>query len=835
MRLWVLCLSIGILSGQECRFTLLTPAQPPVPVEEGERATESQTFQTNIFAVSPEQTIYFFDTASRIRRITLAGRMETLAGNGTRAAALSDGVASQALPNVTQLLASPSGDLHFVALGRVFKVANGSIVTVAGTGRPGFNGESGIATEISLGGIVHAAFSNRGELLVVDGFNRLRLVSRDGQLRTVAGSSRPAAAAGLTGDNGPAAQASLSNPRQVIPLADGSLWVRDLGGRHLRLITADGLIRTVNTNFDTAINILLLADGTPAAATANRVFPIRADGNIETGRAPYPPFTGTPRAIAQNGDLYYEGSTRPDQRSPLVRIREGVSTVLAGSPVAEVVDGQAPPFGLFYARNNSLLYSASLGGKSGILEARPGQTPRFIVGGGGDIGSADGKPADSISLFGIQTFTVDPQGRIIIADANRRRILVVGTDGRVSYLKTADGSDVIFAPLGAFSTLQRIVADAAGNLYWNLATYTPTGAVQTVDLAVYDQSSRSISTATVPGLAGLVRLADGTALALSGNSANFRSALRLGPSGPGAAVANLRLLPLTSVALPYFVAAGRLFRGEPGRIEYLETPLTPDFVVTGNDVTMVHFTDGGFYRLDNPQACAWQPQPRVDAVTNAASFGFPDQFSTRGLLTIFGRGLGPSEGQGLNLDGLLRATGQSAPYPTLQFGNFTGALPQATLTGTGLPVLFSNDTQTNVAAPVTTAASFQLYFTWQGLTLFYPNPIRLLPATPGLFPAYSLPSRQHLVLYATGLGPIEGNLALGEFLPLSPLYAATNSVQALVDDEAVAVEFAGGAPGGISGLYQINLFKAGGFSPGTHRVVVVVAGQRSAPLEFRVD
>ena len=104
------------------------------------------------------------------------------------------------------------------------------------------------------------------------------------------------------------------------------------------------------------------------------MFPLRADANIETGAAPYPPFTGTPRAVGLNGDLYYEGSTRPDQRNPLVRISQGVPTVLGGAPVAATVDGQAPPYGAYLARNNSLLYAATLEGKSGILESRAGQT-----------------------------------------------------------------------------------------------------------------------------------------------------------------------------------------------------------------------------------------------------------------------------------------------------------------------------------------------------------------------------------------------------------------------------------------------------------------------------
>jgi hypothetical protein len=105
----------------------------------------------------------------------------------------------------------------------------------------------------------------------VDGFNRIRILDDDGTLRTIAGSSRAAATNGSTGDNGPATQAALSGPRQIVPLRDGSLWIKDLSGRQLRVLTPDGIIRTLNSNFDSSVNILLLPDGTPAAATDNRV------------------------------------------------------------------------------------------------------------------------------------------------------------------------------------------------------------------------------------------------------------------------------------------------------------------------------------------------------------------------------------------------------------------------------------------------------------------------------------------------------------------------------------------------------------------------------------
>ncbi|MBL8236928.1 MAG: hypothetical protein JNM66_05890 [Bryobacterales bacterium] len=826
----ILCLLVVSLSAlaQECRFVPLSPAQPPLKVEEGERATESQTFQTAVMAVAPGNVVYLFDTASRIRRIDGDGRMRTVAGTGARAETMGPGPAlGTALANVTQIAVAPDGVVHFVSVGRVFKIAGERIEVAAGSGRPGFNGESGPAAEVNLGGIVNIAFSGEGALVILDGFNRVRRLEGDGRLRTIAGSTRVAAAAGRTGDDGPATEAALSSPRQVIPLRDGSLWLRDLSGRHIRSITADGMIRTVNSNFDASINILLLGDGTPAAATANRVFPLRADGNIETGAAPYPPFTGTPRAVGPGGELYFEGSTRPEQRTPLVRIANRVQTVLGGAPVPAVVDGQAPPFGAYLARNNSLLYSATLEGRSGIVEVRAGQAAKFIVGGGNDIGDADGKTATELSIFGLVTFAVDPAGRIVLADVNRRRILVVGVDGKVTELKTADGQSVVFAPLGTFSTLQRITTDEQGNIYWNAAASTPAGGVLTVEVSVWTRASQTVSRITIPGLNSMGRMEDGTAVAIAGNGTNFRSAWRLTPAGLGEVRGGLRFLPMTSVAPPYFIAAGRLFRGEPGRIEWLETASTPDYVTAGGGAVFVHFNDGGFYRFEGAEACRWTPQPKINAVVNAASYDFADTVSPRGLVTLFGTGLGPAEGQGLVLDGVLRAGGQPAPYPALVLGNFSGTIPESALTGTTLPVVYSNDQQVTVATPIAAPAgnSYQLYFSWQGLQLFYPATIRVQAATPGIFAAVQ--EGRSLAVYATGLGVLTGTLALGDFVPASPVLPVTGTVTATLGGAEAPVTFAGGAPGIIGGVYQVNVEIPAGVGPGTYPLVLRVGAQGS--------
>jgi uncharacterized protein (TIGR03437 family) len=842
----------GLVEAQECRLVSLSPAQPPNRVEEGERATESQTFQSAVSAVAPNGLFHFFDATNRIRRMESSGRLTTVAGNAQRAELLSGGAAlATALPTVSQLSFSPSGVLHFTALGRVWRVAGGVIEAVAGSGRPGFNLEAGAALDVNLGGIVNITFERNGALLIVDGFNRVRRVDGSGQLRTIAGSTRAAATNGLTGDEGPAVEAALSSPRQVFVLADGTLWVRDLTGRHLRHIDANGIIRTIQTNFDTNISILALPNGAPHAATNNRLLPIRLNGQLETAANPYPPFTGIPRAVGPEGAFYFQGGDRPEQRNALVRVMSNTQRVVAAAPSIATIDAQAPPFGVW--RNGALLYSTASGGKAGIVEARPGQTARFIAGGGDDIGDAEGKTATNLTLFGVQTFTIDGAGRIVIADVYRQRILVVESDGKVNVLKEQGGEAVRYAPLGALSTLQRITADAAGNIYWYTQGATPTGGVFTADVAVWTRASGRVSTFTVVGLNALLRLEDGSAAMIAGNATNFRSLYRISPAGQGDIVSELRFLPLLSATRlgdkPYFIAASRVFRGAPGTIEYLNLPflpsgtaLTPDFVLANGENVFVHLvSDSGFYRLENPNACEWIQQPLIsnNGIVNAASFDRANTVSPRQLITVFGRGFGPPEGQGLILDGLLRAASQPAPYPALVLGNFSGTIPFATLTGSTLPVVYSNDKQVTVQGATTNPAggTYLLYYSWQGLQLIHPTTIRTATATPGIFNAVlnadgALNSRSNgaapgtqIQLYATGLGAIDTNPALGEFFSVSNLTRTTNAVSAEVAGAEAAVLFAGGAPGLIGGVYQVNVELPAELAPGEQTLTLSVAGQ----------
>jgi uncharacterized protein (TIGR03437 family) len=349
---------------------------------------------------------------------------------------------------------------------------------------------------------------------------------------------------------------------------------------------------------------------------------------------------------------------------------------------------------------------------------------------------------------------------------------------------------------------------------------------------------------------------DGSPVVIAGNGGNFRTAYSMTTANQGDPLPDFRMLPLTSVTRwqgqPYFTAASRLFRGEPGMLNMLDVPtlangapFSPDFVLASPDHLLVHLSNGGFYRIDDIDSCKWAPQPsiRANGIVNAASYEYPNTTSPRQLLTVFGTGLGPPEGQGMILDGLLRAGGQPAPYPALVLGNFSGTIPNATLSGTAMPVIHSNAERVTVAAVAGVPASgtYLLYYSWQGLQLIYPTPISVSPTAPGLFTANGkgdglaaainedgsrnsednpAPAGSLIRLYGTGFGALDASLALGDFLSTTNLTEATHPVTVSIGGIEAEVEFAGGARGQIGGMYEIAVRVPEGLDWGAQPVVV---------------
>lgn len=258
---------------------------------------------------------------SRIRRVDGAGLIATVAGAGpccgTTDPWAGDGaLAASATVRLNQPRGvSPTGDGGFLIAdtgnNRIRRVsAAGLISTVAGGTAAAFAGDGGPATSAFLNqpGAV-AALPGGGYLIADTGNDRIRRVDPNGVITTVAGQSFTAA----LGDGGPAVRATLRAPARVVPLAGGGFLIADTGQSRIRRVDANGIITTVAGGAVGGPGFG--GDGGPAtAATLNQPegVAVRPDGSIviadstnERIREVDP--GGTIRTIAGTGTLGFSG------------------------------------------------------------------------------------------------------------------------------------------------------------------------------------------------------------------------------------------------------------------------------------------------------------------------------------------------------------------------------------------------------------------------------------------------------------------------------------------------------------------------------------------------
>ena len=215
-------------------------------IGDGAPATAARLFHPSGIAWHPNGSLIVADQwNNRIRQISASGTITTIAGNGLHAV-YSPGIpaTSSGLDWPTAVAVDAAGVVYFSEMhsGRVARIGpDGRLVTVAGFGIPGFTGDAGPATSMRLSNPTGIALDPSGNLYIADqGNHRIRKVTPDGNLTTVAGS-----AAGFGGDGGPAIAARLDRPADVKLDANGNLFVADMNNHRVRRIDPSGIITTV--------------------------------------------------------------------------------------------------------------------------------------------------------------------------------------------------------------------------------------------------------------------------------------------------------------------------------------------------------------------------------------------------------------------------------------------------------------------------------------------------------------------------------------------------------------------------------------------------------------
>ena len=176
-----------------------------------------------------------------------APKIETIAGTGKAGFSGDGGPALKAeVNNPYGLVVGPGGALFVCDMGnhRIRKIdKKGIITTVAGSGVKGWSGDGGSALAAALNEPYEVRFDRSGNMFFVEMRNAIvrRVDAETRIISTIAGTGRP----GFSGDGGAATNAMLNQPHSIQFVRD-ELWICDIGNHRIRAIDMKtGVIKTV--------------------------------------------------------------------------------------------------------------------------------------------------------------------------------------------------------------------------------------------------------------------------------------------------------------------------------------------------------------------------------------------------------------------------------------------------------------------------------------------------------------------------------------------------------------------------------------------------------------
>ena len=191
--------------------------------------------------VDSSGAVYVADSSNnRIRKISPAGVVTTLAGSGV--AGYADGTGAAAQFSYPEGVAVDSSGAVYVAdsgNNRIRKISPAGVVTtLAGSGVTGYADGTGAAAQFSNPDAV--AVDSSGAVYVAEYYNnRIRKISPAGVVTTLAGS----AVAGYADGTGAAAQ--FSGPQGVAVDASGTVYIGDGDNNRIRKISPAGVVTTL--------------------------------------------------------------------------------------------------------------------------------------------------------------------------------------------------------------------------------------------------------------------------------------------------------------------------------------------------------------------------------------------------------------------------------------------------------------------------------------------------------------------------------------------------------------------------------------------------------------
>jgi sugar lactone lactonase YvrE len=279
-----------------------------------------------------------------------------------------------------------------------------------------------------------AVDSNANLYIAETGVHRIRKVSRDGVITTVAGTGKP----GYVGNNGAATEAQLNFPLSVAVDGAGNLYIADTGNNCVRKVSLGGIITTVpRSDSDAGALAAVAVDsaGNLFIANWNLIRKISPDGavSVVAGGGGLIGSTRDGRPATQ-AMLYYPCGLAVDRAGNLF-IADCNGGALKVSPDGLLhlvpLPGPGTPRGVAVdATGNAFFAKADSdwdisGGAEHIYKVSPDGNVTPIAGVGSVGYTGDGGPATAAELAGPAGAAVDSEGNIYFADTGNGAVRVL--------------------------------------------------------------------------------------------------------------------------------------------------------------------------------------------------------------------------------------------------------------------------------------------------------------------------------------------------------------------------------------------------------------------------
>jgi uncharacterized repeat protein (TIGR01451 family) len=464
---------------------------------DGGAATSAELSYPIGLAVDSAGNLYIGDYLNnRVRKVDTTGTITTVAGNGT-AGYTGDGTAATGAeingPNGVAL--DSTGNLYIADYYNnvIRKVSTaGIITTVAGNGTAGFSGDGGMATSAELSVPWTVTVDSAGNLFIGDeGNDRVRRVDTSGTITTIAGNGT----LGYSGDAGPALSAELYYPTGVALDSAGYLYVGDLSNNRIRKVSPGGQapvsfgsITVGQTGTSQPVVLSINADLTIASSQTSGDFTVTnpsdchstfTAGMVCTLEVQFAPTKPGPRwfplVVTDGSSNQYTFGLEGSGVGSALAFTPGIISTVAGTGTAG------------FSGDSGAATSAELNSPSAVAVDSAGNlyitdhlnyrirkvdtsgTITTVAGTGTGGYNGDNIAATSAELYYPFDVALDSAGNLYIADQGNQRVRKVNSSGTITTVAgtgTAGyNGDNITATSAQLYEPTGVAVDSAGNVY----------------------------------------------------------------------------------------------------------------------------------------------------------------------------------------------------------------------------------------------------------------------------------------------------------------------------------------------------------------------------------